>query len=180
MTVEGDARRVLMGRVGGLYGVRGWVKVHSHTSPPENILRYSPWSVRVGIGWRTLAVTGGRAHGKGVVAQLAGYEDRELARELIGADIAVVRAQMEAPGADEYYWTDLIGAAVANRGGVEFGRVDHLLETGANDVLVVRGERGETLIPFVAGRYVLEVDLDRKRILVDWESDWESDGVAED
>jgi 16S rRNA processing protein RimM len=119
-----------------------------------------------------LAVTDGRAHGKGVVAQLAGYADRELARELIGADIAVERAQMAAPAANEYYWTDLIGAAVVNRDGVEFGRVDHLLETGANDVLVIRGERGETLVPFVAGRYVLEVDLGRKRILVDWGSDW--------
>jgi 16S rRNA processing protein RimM len=170
MTVEHDSRRVLMGRVGGLYGVRGWVKVHSFTSPPENILRYSPWWVRIGTEWKTLAVAGGRAHGKGIVAQLAGYADRDLARALVGADIAVERAQMAAPASDEYYWTDLIGAAVANRDGVEFGRVDHLLETGANDVLVVQGERGETLIPFVAGRYVLEVDLDRKRILVDWEA----------
>ena len=65
-----------------------------------------------------------------------------------------------------------VANAVVNRAGVAFGQVDHLIETGANDVLVIRGERGETLVPFVAGRYVLEVDLDRKRILVDWESDW--------
>lgn len=158
-----------MGKVGGLFGVRGWVKVHSFASPPENLLRYQPWLVRVGDAWRPLKLTGGRRHGKGVVAQLAGYEDRDNARELIGADIAVERTQLEAPAENEYYWTDLIGTAVVNRGGVEFGRVDHLIETGANDVLAVQGEHGETLIPFVMGRYVLEVDLAQGRILVDWE-----------
>lgn len=168
--IERDSRRVVMGKVGGLYGVRGWVKVHSYASPPENLLRYRPWQLCLGGDWRTLEVTGGRCHGKGLVAQLAGYADRDRARELIGADIAVERAQLEAPAENEYYWADLIGAEVVNRDGAAFGRVDHLLETGANDVLVVRGGGGETLIPFVTGRYVLEVDLARRRIVVDWET----------
>lgn len=167
---ERDSRRVVMGKVGSLYGVRGWVKVHSYASPPENLLRYQPWQLRVDGVWRTIAVADGRRHGKGMIAQLAGYTDREAARALIGADIAVERAQLEAPADNEYYWADLIGATVVNRDGVEIGRVDHLLETGANDVLVVQGGRGETLIPFVPGRYVLAVDLARERILVDWEA----------
>lgn len=167
---EHDTRQVLMGRIGGLFGIRGWVKVLSYASPPENLLRYDPWLVRMGGGWRSLEVNAGRRHGKGLVVQLAGYTDRDRACELIGAEIAVERGQLEAPAGNEYYWTDLIGSEVVNRDGVEFGRVDHLIETGANDVLVVRGEQGETLIPFVMGRYVLEVDLDRRRIAVDWEA----------
>jgi len=165
---ERDSRRVVMGRIGGLFGVRGWVKVHSYASPPENLLRYQPWQLSSGGVWRMLEVNDGRRHGKGVVAQLAGYADRDAASELVGAEIAVERAQLEAPAENEYYWADLIGSAVVNRDGVELGRVDHMIETGANDVLVVRDGRGETLIPFVIGRYVLEVDLDRERILVDW------------
>lgn len=167
--VERDSRRVLMGKVGGLFGVRGWVKVHSYASPPENLLRYQPWQLCLGGVWRILRQTGGRRHGKGVIAQFDGYEDREVARALIGADIAIERAQLEAPAENEYYWTDLIGAAVVNRGGTDFGRVDHMIETGANDVLVVQGDHGEVLIPFVMGRYVLEVDLAAERIVVDWE-----------
>jgi 16S rRNA processing protein RimM len=166
---ENASRRVVMGKVGGLFGVRGWVKVHSYASPPENLLRYKPWLLCVDGVWRPFEVTGGRRHGKGVIAQLAGYADPDHARALIGAEIAVERTQLDAPAENEYYWADLIGAAVVNRDGVEFGRVDHLIETGANDVLAVRGGHGETLIPFVIGRYVLEVDLDRERILVDWE-----------
>lgn len=156
-----------MGKICGLFGVRGWVKIHSYASPIENILRYSPWQVRVGDAWKTLEVTGGRRHGKGVVAHFDGYDDRDGVRELVGADVAVERAQLGAPGENEYFWADLIGATVVNRDGVELGRVDHLIETGANDVLVVHGRR-ETLIPFVIGRYVMEVDLTRERIVVDW------------
>ncbi len=160
-----------MGRIDGFFGVRGWVKVFSSASPPENLLRYNPWQVRVGGVWKTLEVNAGRRHGKGLIAQLAGYTDRDLARELFGAEVAVERGQLEAPAENEYYWADLIGADVVNRDGVVFGRVDHLIETGANDVLVVRGEQGETLIPFVMGRYVLDVDLARRRIAVDWEAE---------
>lgn len=159
-----------MGRIGGLFGVRGWVKVHSYASPPENLLRYTPWQVCMDGAWKTLEVKAGRPHGKGLVAQFDGYADRDVARALLGAEIAVERGQLETPAGNEYYWTDLIGAEVVNRDGVEFGRVDHMIETGANDVLVVRGGQGETLIPFVTGRYVLEVDLERRRITVDWEA----------
>ena len=166
---EHDSQRVVMGRIGGLFGVRGWVKVISYASSPEGLLRYEPWQICVGGAWMVLRVNDGRRHGKGLVAQFAGYADRDAACELVGAEIAVERSQLEAPAENEYYWADLIGSAVVTRDGTDFGRVDHLIETGANDVLVVRGERGETLIPFVIGRYVLEVDLAQRRIVVDWE-----------
>lgn len=177
MTAGGDAggsgpRRQLlaMGRIGAPYGVRGWLKVHSYTNPPENLLRYSPWWIRRREGWTAFRVTDGRRHGKALVAQIDGYEDREAARVLVGAEVAVERDYLEPPGEGQYYWADLVGVAVFNREGVRLGEVDHLIDNGAQDVLVLRGER-ERLIPFVPGYYVLEVDLGQGRIVVDWDKD---------
>ena len=165
---EAGADRVIIGRISGLYGVQGWVRVYSHTDPRENILRYSPWQVRVGDEWHTLAVLGGRRHGKGIVARLADCEDREQARRLLGAEVAIGRTQLPELASGEYYWTDLLGLRVVNQEGVELGRVDHLLETGANDVLVLAGER-ERLIPFLPDDVVLEVDLEAGVMRVDWD-----------
>lgn len=160
-----------MGRLGAPYGVKGWLKVHSYTSPPENILRYGPWWVRLGGEWTELRPRDGRPHGKGLVAQIEGYEDREAVRSLVGAEIAVDRSQLEEAGEGSYYWADLIGLRVVNREGHELGRVDHLIETGVHDVLVVKGEH-ECLVPFVPGHYVDEVDLAAGRIVVDWQQDY--------
>ena len=84
-----------------------------------------------------------------------------------GADVAVHRRQLPAAEAGRYYWVDLIGLSVVNREGIALGTVIALMETGANDVLVVQGER-ERLIPFVLGRVVLDVDLEAGVIEVDW------------
>lgn len=168
---EALSQRVTLGRVIGLYGVRGWVKVYSHTDPPENILRYSPWQLHVGNQWLAVNVTDGRRHGKGLVALLEGWEDREAGRSLLGVQIAVERSQLPALAPDEYYWADLIGLRVVNRNEVELGRVDSLMETGSNDVLVVRDDR-ERLIPYVPGDVVLDVDLTAGVIRVDWDPDF--------
>lgn len=167
----GESRRVILGQVAGLYGVKGWVRVFSHTQPRDNILRYSPWRLRLAGEWKELPVETGRRHGKGVIAKLAGVEDRDAAARLLGADIAVARSQLPRPAEGEYYWADLEGLEVLTLEGVSLGRVSHLLETGANDVLVVRGER-ERLIPFTPGIAVREVDLAGGRICVDWDPDF--------
>ena len=151
--------------------MRGWVRVYSHTRPRENILRYSPWYVKRAGEWRPMPLAGGRRHGKGVVARLEGCVDRDQARLLIGADIGLRREQLPELPEGEFYWADLEGLAVEDLKGRPLGRVDHLLETGANDVLVVRGER-ERLIPFVYGQVVLDVDLRAGRIRVDWDPDF--------
>ena len=159
-------RQVLVGRIVGLFGVRGWVKVYSYTRPREAILNYSPWQIQVAGAWRTLDVAEGRAQGSGLVARLAGYESRDGAADLVGADVAIAAAQLPAAGEREYYWAELVGLRVVNLADQELGRVSHLFETGANDVLVVRGER-ERLIPF--GKDVVKsVDLDAGVIRVDW------------
>lgn len=171
MTGQRGERLLTMGRLGAPYGVRGWLRVYSYTSPAENILRYQPWWVRLGGEWTALRPREGRPHGKGLVAQIEGYEDRDALRPLVGAEVAVERSQLEDPGEGSYYWADLIGLQVVNREGQELGRVDHLIDAGVHDVLVIRGER-ERMVPFVRGRFVDEVDLAAGRIVVDWRQDY--------
>ncbi|RMD80470.1 MAG: 16S rRNA processing protein RimM [Gammaproteobacteria bacterium] len=156
----------------GVYGVRGWVRVASHMDPREALLGCAPWLLRrrgdpPGRWRHRVRPLEGRAHGKGLVARLEGWEDRDQARELVGLEVWVPRDRLPPTGPREHYWADLEGLEVLNREGVRLGRVARLLETGAHDVLVVRGER-ERLIPYVWDRYVLEVDLDAGRLMVDW------------
>jgi 16S rRNA processing protein RimM len=165
-------RLVTVARLGAPYGVRGWLKVHSFTSEPENVLDYQPWWLRIGGEWKQFRVAEGRIHGKGVVARLEGFDDRDAVRVLVGADVAVERSQLGEPGAGSYFWTDLIGAEVVNREGEVLGRVDHLIDNGVQDVLVIRGADRERLIPFVQDHFILEVDVDAGRILVDWGLDY--------
>lgn len=163
--------RVNVGRVSGVYGVRGWVRVRSDCEPMEQLLAYSPWQLGSGGGWRAYVLETGRAHGPGLVAKLASVDDREQAKALVGADIAVERGQLPALTDDEYYWNDLVGLGVVTRDGRELGRVTGLMETGANDVLVVGGER-ERLIPYIPGQVVLRVDTRAGRIEVDWDPEF--------
>ena len=142
---EGDERFVTLGRVSGAHGIRGWVKVHSETSPRGNIFGYTPWTLVRDGNRETRDVEDGRVQGKAVVVKLAGCDDRDAAEDLAGAEILVNREQLPAttrPG--EYYWADLVGLEVFTLDGTVLGRIERLFETGANDVIVVKGER-ETL-----------------------------------
>ena len=161
---------VLLGRVSGLFGVRGWVKVYSYTNPRWAVLDYGPWWIgRDGL-WRQLPLAEGQRHGKNVIARLDGCADRDQATELLGCDIAVAPDALPEPDDGHYYWHDLVGLEVVHRDGTGLGRVAYLMETGANDVLVTEGEQ-ERLIPFVPGKVVLDVDLAAGVIRVDW--DWD-------
>jgi 16S rRNA processing protein RimM len=162
-------KRVVLGRIVGVYGVRGWVKIFSETEPREAILDYSPWLL--GPTHEPRRVVEGRRHGKGVVARLTGCDDRDQAAVLVDQEIAVERGQLPPPAPDELYWADLEGLQVIGPDGVPLGVVDHLFSTGANDVLVVIGER-ERLIPFAWGEVIKSVDLADGRIEVDWDPDF--------
>ena len=166
-----DSKMVPLGRIAGIFGVRGWVKVHSDTAPRDNILRYSPWYLQRGEGWEPRKVLDGHTQGKGLVARLQGCEDRDQAAALHGCLIAVPRDRLPELEPDEYYWSDLEGLQVVSAEGVALGRVSHLFATGANDVLVVKGER-ERLLPFLWDRVILEVDLEAGVIRVDWDPDF--------
>jgi 16S rRNA processing protein RimM len=165
---------VILGRVSGLYGVRGWVRVFSYTEPREALLGYRSWMLATAGGWTERTVTEGRKQGKSLVVRLSGTDDREAAAEWIGADIAVAREKLPPAGKGEFYWADLEGLQVRHRDGRVLGRVAHMLATGANDVMVVQGEcepKHEILIPFVPDLYVLRVDVAEGVIDVDWEWD---------
>ncbi len=162
---------VVLGRVSGLYGVKGWLRIFSHTSPRSNILTYPSWYLRLADGWTEHEVRSGRAHGKGVVAQLKGCDDRDQAARLLQAEIAVRREQLPELPPGEFYWTDLEGLRVETTDGVDLGVIDHLFETGANDVIVVKGER-ERLIPYLWQTVIQSVDLERGRMIVDWDADF--------
>ena len=169
---EGDAplQYVVVGRVSGLFGIHGWLKVFSHTRPRENILGYAVWYLHDGEGWQPRRLLKGSSRGKGMIALLEGYDERDRAATLVGQEIAIQRTQLPSEAADEFYWTDLIGCQVETIQGRVLGKVHSLLETGANDVMVVDGER-ERLLPFTA-TVVVEVNLDTRRICVDWDPDF--------
>jgi len=166
-------RRVLVGRIVGLYGVRGWLKLESWTEPRLRIFDYQPWLLGTAPGAAT-QVDGAKGHsqGRGIVAHLPGVDDREQAAALVGQDIHVAREQLPATAAGEYYWADMEGLAVFTTDGIALGLVSHLFATGANDVLVVRDGERERLIPFVQGSVVQLVDLAARRMVVDWEPDF--------
>lgn len=169
-------RHVVLGRVNGLFGVRGWIKVYSYTRPAEAILDYPYWWVGESGSRRRYHVLGGRIQGKALVAHLADsgerpLPDRDAAIGLLDCDIAVGRDEMPEPDVGEYYWFDLIGLTVVNVDGVELGQVAAMMETGANDVLVVQGER-ERLIPMVMDEFVTSVDLEAGTMQVDWDPEF--------
>jgi 16S rRNA processing protein RimM len=159
-----------MGRISGLFGVKGWVKVYSYTQPREAILNYQHWYLQQDGIWSRVEVAEGKKHGKGIIVRLSGLEDRDRASTLIDCDIAVERDALPAAAEGSYYWTDLEGLQIRHRDGTDLGCVAYLLETGANDVLVSNG-KPERLIPFIMGQVILEVDLAKGVITVDWELD---------
>ena len=172
MNDEARPRMVLMGRVLGAFGVRGELKVDSFTDPVGAILRYRPWILRDAHGAeRTLDGVRGRESSKGVVASLPGIDDRDAAEAMRGTEILVLRDALPPPGPDEYYWIDLEGLRVVTLEGVELGTVSHLLATGANDVLVVKGDR-ERMLPFVQPQFVAGVDFEAGVITVDWDPEF--------
>lgn len=162
---------VTLGKISGVFGVKGWVKVFSYTDERDGILAYKPWFLKVSGQWKETKVTTGQAQAKGVVVLLDGISDRDQAQLLVGCEIAVPREQLRKLDENEYYWTDLIGMNVVTVTGVELGKVDHLFETGSNDVMVVIGDR-ERLLPWIQGDVVKSVSLDENKILVDWDPEF--------
>lgn len=179
-----SADYVVLGQISGVFGVKGWVKVFSYTEPREAIADYSDVLLKQDDVWQPAVITTGQRQGKTVVLKFAGIDDRDQAAALIQQDIAVERAELSDLSDGEYYWTDLAGCTVKNIAGVELGTVKELLETGANDVLVVKSTTGQQpnqqLIPWVQPDIVQQVDIANRQILVDWEGGYFADDAESD
>ncbi len=170
-------QRLVLGRVAGVFGIKGWVRVQSFTRPVENLLDYSRWWMVHQGKEIEMEMVEGRIHGTGLVAQIARVgeapvEDRDIAASLIGAEIQVSRDELPEPEEGHYYWADLVGVTVRNEEGVELGQVDHLTSNGAQDVLVLKQGEVERLIPFVKGPIIKSVDLVQSLIVADWQPDY--------
>lgn len=166
-----DDEYIILGEVVGVHGVRGEVKVHSSTRPRENLFDYAVWTLRTNGSQQDHALLASRVQGRNLVARLEGITDRDAAAVLKGSRILVRRSALPATAPGEYYWAELTGLAVRTLDGQDLGHVSGLLETGANDVLVVQGDR-ERLIPYVFEQYVVSVDLAAGVIQVDWDPEF--------
>jgi len=174
---------IILGKICGHFGVKGWIKVVSYTRPANQIFEYDSWSLNLpGNGsdsresWFKTEVSRFKQNSRGLIVKLAGYDNRNASQELIGSRIAIERFQLERLAQGDYYWLDLIGLGVVNLEGVKLGKVDHIIETGANDVLVIfdqsaQGDVIERLLPWTS-IVVVRVDLEHEIMTVDWEEDY--------
>ncbi|QIB66857.1 ribosome maturation factor RimM [Kineobactrum salinum] len=176
MTEAAADERIVIGRITGCHGIKGWVKVHSYTEPQENFLAYSGWMVQRRGGLQAVEFDAGRRQGKGLVAHIKGVDDRNQAELFQGLEVSVEGGQLPALEEGDYYWRQLQGMQVwcgPEDEQVLLGTVDYLIETGANDVLVVKACEGsydqrERLVPWLPGSTVTRVDKQAGRIEVDW------------
>lgn len=169
---------VVLGKLGSAYGIRGWLRVFSSTELAENLFDYQPWFIKQGTSWQQLELETWKWHNHEIVIKLKGIDDRDLANTLTNKELFIDESQLPVLEQGEYYWKDLMGCQVVNTKGYDMGRVTDLMETGSNDVLVVKANlkdafsKTERLIPFIEGQVITHVDLNTKSILVDWDPDF--------
>ena len=169
---------LVVGQLGAVYGVKGWLKVQSYTDDADAIFNYQPWHLVRQGKTQVAQVEEWRRHNKSLIVKLVGVDDRDQAQLMTGADIVITAEQLPELPADEFYWRDLIGMTVVNTEGYDMGVVDQLMATASNDVMVVKANsndafgRAERLVPFIQSLYVVAVDRIAKRITVDWPSDF--------
>ncbi len=162
---------IVVGRFGAPFGVKGWMKLQSFTEPTDNIMDYRPWSVELKTGLTPVEVIDSRRHHGGWVILLAGCDNKEETVLYRNASIMVNHSILPKLGANDFYWSDLEGLSVSTTTGQELGEVQYIMPTGANDVLVIKGEQ-EHLVPYVFDQVIKKVDLDARKILVDWDTDY--------
>ncbi|MBL1273077.1 MAG: 16S rRNA processing protein RimM [Marinobacter maritimus] len=172
-----NPQETVIGRITSVFGVKGWLKVFSFTDPKEGILEYTGWVLDLDGKRIPVKLEEGRRQGQAIVVRLKGISDRELARTYCGAEIRVPTTELPVLPEGEYYWHQLEKLDVFTVDGECFGCVDHLIETGSNDVLVVHATAGsidqrERLIPYLPGEVVRKVDLADRKMIVDWDPEF--------
>ena len=168
-------QQITLGKVGAVYGIKGWLKIHSFTGETDAILDYFPWSLKLGNKTQTVDITDWRKHNKGLIVKVAGIDDRDVAQALVGSEIQTSEAALPELSQDDFYWRDLIGMSVVTNKGYDLGVVSDMMETGANDVLVVKANlndgfsKKERLIPYLFEQVIESVSIENKQICVDWD-----------
>lgn len=162
---------VIVGRFGRPHGIKGFVNIISFTEPRDNIFYYTDWHARIQKKWLPIKLLQTEVGNTLLLARVEGYQVREQVACLTNIDIAVSRVQLKALQPGEYYWHQLVGMKVVDQQGKLFGMVTEILPTGANDVLIVTGEKRH-LIPYLPGQVVLEVNDNQRVITVDWDADF--------
>ena len=166
----------VVGKLGSTYGIRGWLRLYSSTEEAESIFDYQPWFLKIIGQWQPIELESWRYHSNDLIVKLKGTDDREAAQLLTNAEIGVDLSVFPELEEGDYYWHDLIGCSVVNLEGYTMGVVTELMETGSNDVLVVKANskdafgKQERLIPFLYEQVVKRVDLATKTITVDWDA----------
>jgi len=146
--------------------------VFSHSRPREQILSYTQWYIGQDKNRQVVTLQEGKVHGEAIIVKLDGIDDRNQAAALKGSNIWITPSQLERLESDEYYWRQLIGLEVIDQAGVLLGKVDGLIETGANDVLLVKAGKQEHLIPFIMDQVVTKIDIETGQMSVDWDIDY--------
>lgn len=161
---------VLVAKLGRTHGVRGALKLHPFTEDPSSILDFKQWFMRLPRReWQPIRDFSLRPLGKGFLIHFKHLTNPEDAQRYVNAELAVPRTEL--PNSDEApYWIDLIGVHVRNTNGVEFGQIQEIMETGANDVMVIKGKQ-EHLVPYLK-QVIVSLDLPNKQMVVDWGADW--------
>ncbi len=174
-TMSEQNNRIVMGKLGSTYGIRGWLKVFSYTDNAESIFDYTPWYLNQKGKWVEYKVESWKRHGQGYVCKLAGLDVREDAQLMTNFEIAIDPASLPELSEDEFYWRELFGMQVFTTKGYDLGEVTDLLETGSNDVLVIKANlkdafgQKERLVPYLEEQVIKKVDREARRIEVDWD-----------
>ena len=161
--------KVILGKISGVQGIQGWLKVFSHTRPLENIFQYKCWKLQHDSGESiTRTVVDHKHQGKKLLVKIEGVNDRTTAQGLVGLEIAINQDELPTLS-NEYYWHDLIGLTVKDTRGIELGKIIDLMETGSNDVLLVKDRNGKSLaIPWLP-EVVIKVEIEQSLLIADWE-----------
>lgn len=165
----------LVGKLGSTYGIRGWLRIYSSTEQQESIFDYQPWYLYINGQWQLTELESWRYHSNDLIVKLKNVDDRNAAQTLTNIEIGVNASNFPKLSAG-YYWHDLIGCQVINMQGYRLGEVSDMMETGSNDVFVVKAhlndafDKQERLIPYLEQTVVKRVDLSTKTIEVDWDA----------
>ncbi len=164
---------IVVGRIQAPHGVRGWLHFRSFTEEPDMALTLTPWLIDAGAREpKVVELEEWRTQGENFLIKIRGVDDRNAAALWTGKSIQVAASAMPPPGEDEYYWNDLEGMEARDGKGARLGRIVSVFDNGAHDVLVIKDDTRERLIPFVPV-YVLDVDAENRVIRLDWDPDWD-------